>query len=434
MIIKTTMTDDINSLHNSALGPDSLYRLVTLRCLAILLQLITLLVAVFYLHQTLPIIPIITVIVFYAGLTLYTWRHVKSIDAVDSNEYFLHLLGDIAVLTALLYFSGGATNPFVLVYLLPITIAIVLLSAKTIWWLAAITAFCYTLLLWQHVPLEMAHGHDGHDEFNVHIIGMWFSFVITSILISYFVVGMRNTLQQQQAALSAAREQVMRDEQLVTLGTLAASTAHELGTPLSTMALLLEELDASDIAEQQKKENIDVMRGQVTRCRDALTTLSISAGGVRLAGGAAMSLRQYMQDLCKECEEARPGKPLSLSWLTEGDAPTVVMDRSMTQALVNIIDNAQKSSNKETDVTVRWDQENIELTVSDRGPGIPDSILSLMGKEPIAIDSSSDDGLGLGLFLAHSVIQRFNGRVDIANRTGGGSIVAITLPLQKLRA
>lgn len=434
MITKTTITEDQHRLHDSALGPDSLYRLVTLRCLAILLQLITLLVAVFYLHQTLPLILIITVIVLYAGLTLYTWLHVKNVEAVDCNEYFLHLLGDVAVLTALLYFSGGATNPFVLVYLLPITIAIVLLSARTIWWLAAITAFCYTLLLWQHVPLEMAHGHDGHDEFNVHIIGMWFSFVITSILISYFVVGMRNTLQQQQAALSTAREQVMRDEQLITLGTLAASTAHELGTPLGTMALLLEELDTSDVTEQQKKENIEVMRGQVARCRDALTTLSISAGGVRLAGGAAMSLQQYMQDLCKECEEARLGKPLSLSWLTEGEAPTVVMDRSMTQALVNIIDNAQKLSNKVTEIHGRWDQENIELTVSDRGPGIPDSVLSLMGKEPIAIDSSGGDGLGLGLFLAHSVIQRFNGRVDIANRPGGGSIITIMLPLENLQA
>ena len=434
MVTEKIMTEDQNKFQNSHLDPDSLHRLVVLRSLAIVLQVITLLVAVFYLHQTLPLVPIIAVIILYAGLTLYTWRHVKQVEVVDCNEYFFHLLADITVLTALLYFSGGATNPFVLVYLLPITIAIVLLSTRTIWWLAAITAFCYTLLLWKHVPLEMAHGHASHDEFNIHIIGMWFSFVITAILISYFVVGMRNTLQQQQAALSEAREQVMRDEQLVALGTLAASTAHELGTPLSTMALLLEELDAPDVTDEQKRENITVMRGQVTRCRDALTTLSLSAGGIRLVGGAAVSLRQYMQDLCEECEATRPGKLLSLSWLTKGEAPTIVIDRSISQALANIIDNAQKLSNKETEIHALWCSKNIELTVSDRGPGIPDAIQSLMGKEPIAIDSSGSDGLGLGLFLAYSVIRRFNGKVNMVNRSGGGSITTIILPLENLQA
>ena len=418
----------------SQLGVDNLRRLVTLRGLAIILQTVTLLVAVYYLHQTLPLVPIVTVIVFYAVLTLYTWYHIQHTQSVDSNEFFLHLMADVAVLTILLYFSGGATNPFILVYLLPITIAIVLLPARAIWGLAAITALSYTLLLWQHFPLEMEHGHSSYNEFNVHIIGMWFSFVITAILISYFVVGMRNTLQAQQDALGEARERVMRDEQLVTLGTLAASTAHELGTPLSTMALLLDELDDSDITDAQKRENISVMRGQVSRCRDALATLSSSVGSVRLTGGTAVSLDQYIQDVCDECESNRPGKHLSLTWLTENPAPVIVIDRSLSQALVNIIDNAQKVSNKTTEINVSWSSHSIELTVSDCGPGIPKVIEASMGKEPIAIDSTESEGLGIGLFLAHSVIRRFGGNVNMVNRTGGGSITAVKLPLANLIA
>lgn len=426
------MIDSIKHNYNDQLGSDNLRRLVALRSLAIVLQLITLLVAVYYLHQTLPLVPIIVIIAIYACLTLYTWRHSNRTNNIDSNEYVLHLLADVTVLTALLYFSGGATNPFILVYLLPITIAIVLLPTSHIWSLAVTTALCYTILLWQHVPLEMAHGHASHDEFDAHIVGMWFSFVITAILMSYFVAGMRNTMQKQLSALSDARERVMRDEQLVTLGTLAASTAHELGTPLGTMALLLDELDDDRITDHQKVENIKVMRGQVGRCRDALTTLSTSAGSVRLEGGAATSFDRYIKALCEECETNRPGKQVSLTLLNHGEAPTIVIDRSLSQALVNIIDNAQKLSNKKTEVDALWKDAYIELTVSDRGPGVPNAIQQSMGKEPIAIDSSDCEGLGIGLFLAHSVIRRFGGRIDIANRAGGGTITTIHLPLSGL--
>lgn len=410
-------------------GPENLRRLVVLRALAIVLQIITLSVAVWYLRQTLPVTTIVIVIALYALLTAYTWHHARHAVRVDSNEYFLHLLADVTVLTTLLYFSGGATNPFILLYLLPITVAIVLLPPGHIWALAITTAVSYTFLVWRHVP--MAHGHSGHDNFDVHIIGMWLSFVITAILISYFVVAMRSAIQQQQAALTAARERVMRDEQLVTLGTLAASTAHELGTPLGTMALLLDELGNESLSAQQKSKTIDVMRGQVRRCRDALTTLSASAGSVRLAGGAVVALDQYVKELCQECEANRPGKLVSLTRQGTSPIPEIVIDRSLSQALMNIIDNAQKASTEQVAVIASWDTETLDISVADNGPGVPEAIQLSIGKEPIAMGS---DGLGLGLFLAHSVIHRFGGTVELKNRPNQGTVTTVKLPLTNLRA
>lgn len=416
------------------LAVTSLYRLVVLRCLAIALQIITLLVAVFYLHQSLPIIPIAVVIILYAGLTFYTWSYCKNREFIDSNEYFLHLLADVTVLSALLYFSGGATNPFTMVYLLPLTVAIVMLPAFHIWGLATITAVYYTLLLWKHVPMEMAHSHGSHDEFDVHIVGMWFSFVITAILISYFVVSMRTAMQQQQRALAEARERVMRDEQLITLGTLAASTAHELGTPLGTMALLLDELDDAETAEEQKTENIAVMRSQVSRCREALTNLSASAGSVRLSGGSAITLDDYILGLCQECETNRPAKRVKLQWGDDAIFPEIVVDRSLSQAIVNIIDNAQKVSTCEVTVLAMSDTNMLSIEVLDNGPGVSESMRQSLGKEPVAIDSQTKDGLGIGLFLAYSIIRRFGGQVALNNRQEGGSRTKVELPLQTLKA
>lgn len=419
-------------LDTGQLAAVNLQRLVVLRCLAIGLQIVTLLVAVYYLHQVLPIAPVIIIIALYAGLTLYTWRHAKQVESVDNHEYFLHLLADVTVLTALLYFSGGATNPFTMVYLLPITVAIVLLPARHVWALAAVTAVYYTFLLWKHVP--MAHSHGAHDEFNVHIIGMWSSFVITAILISYFVVAMRTAMQQQQAALTEARERVIRDEQLVVLGTLAASTAHELATPLGTMSLLLDELDDSTVSQEQKNENMIIMRGQVNRCREALTTLSASAGGVRLSGGAAVALDEYLTGLCRECEANRPAKSVALQWRCDAEVPTVVVDRSLAQALANIIDNAQKVSTKAVQVEASCSDKMLRLCVYDNGPGVSEAIQLSIGKEPVAIASQQDHGLGIGLFLAYSIIHRFGGSVELKNRQEGGSVTVVRLPLAELTA
>ncbi len=422
---------DSLTLNHSQVGAGSanLYRLVVLRGLAIVLQLVTLAVAVLYLQLALPLFAITVVIAIYIVLTIYTWLHSRRVENVDSNEFFLHLLADITILTALLYFSGGAANPFIVLYLLPITVAIVLLPARHIWLLAATTAICYTFLLWQYVPV--AHSHGGHNEFNVHIIGMWFSFVITAILISYFVVAMRSAMQQQQAALNEAREGAMRDEQLVTLGTLAASTAHELGTPLGTMALLLDELADKTVSTQEKSKTIDIMRGQVRRCRDALTTLSASAGGVRLAGGTIVRLDQYIEALCGECDANRPRKPVALTIKGSAEAPRMVIDRSLSQAIMNIIDNAQKVSERDVKVVAAWNAQTLDLSIQDDGPGVPETLQDSIGKAPITMAS---DGLGLGLFLAHSVIRRFGGKVSLQNRQVGGTLTLISLPLPSLRA
>ena len=160
---------------------------------------------------------------------------------VSSVEFFAQLMVDVFALTALLYFSGGSTNPFISLYLLPLTIAAAALPWAYTWVMAAITISCYTLLLFYYVPLP--HDHEEHNsEFNLHVSGMWLAFVLSTVLIAWFVVKMGISIRERDKDLASAREQALRNEQLIALGTLAAGAAHELGTPLATMAIVSGEL------------------------------------------------------------------------------------------------------------------------------------------------------------------------------------------------
>jgi two-component system sensor histidine kinase RegB len=152
-------------------------------------------------------------------------------------KLFLELLADVAALTALLYLSGGSTNPFVSLYLLPLIIAATALTARYAWAMAGLTIACYSALMFFYLPL--GHGHEMHSSaFNLHVLGMWANFLVSAVLIASFVATMSASIRGRDRELAIARARALRDEQVVALGTFAAGAAHELGTPLSTIAVL----------------------------------------------------------------------------------------------------------------------------------------------------------------------------------------------------
>ncbi len=159
---------------------------------------------------------------------------------VGDAELFFELLADVGCLTALLYLSGGSTNPFVSLYLLPLTIAAAALPARYAWSMAGLTVTGYTLLLFFFRPL--GHDQSMHSSaFNLHILGMWITFLVSAMLIASFVTTMSASIRVRDRELAAARERALRDEQVLALGTFAAGAAHELGTPLATIAVLSRE-------------------------------------------------------------------------------------------------------------------------------------------------------------------------------------------------
>lgn len=406
----------------------NLRRLFWLRNIAILGQLGAVWVAHVHLHMALPLLPLLGIITGLGIFNVLVLVRLRRGSEAGHHEFLAHLSIDVVALTGLIYLTGGASNPFVLLFLLPVTIAAMILPGRYTWALALLTIACYSLLMWQHQPFP--HAHSDMSEFGLHVVGMWLAFVLSAGLIAYFVVGMGNTLRAQEQALLAAREKSLRDEQMVALGTLAASTAHELGSPLGSVALLAQELE-EELSETSPamKAQLNTLRTQVDRCKDALATLSGSAGGVRLTGGRAMPANEFVEQLLDEWRTTRSNANLKTQWSGSRPAPPILADQTLGQALTNILHNAADASPEYIECDVSWSQDALLMEVRDRGPGLTAKASQMVGKHPY---STKSEGLGLGLYLSHAVIDRLGGHVSLFNRDGGGVCTRVQLPLDSL--
>ena len=400
----------------------NLRRLFMLRNVAIIGQLLAVYITQIYLDIALPILSLGMVIFTFALFNLFTLFRIRWGRGVSQLEFLFQLLADVFILTALLYLTGGASNPFVLLFLLPIIIATAVLSVRYTWVVTLITAACYSLLIWKFQPLP--HAHDSGTGFSQHVFGMWVSFVISAGITTYLVGGMRRSLRDKDAELATAREQRIRDEQLVLLGTLSASTAHEMGTPLGTMSLLCEELSYELNDEHQ--HIVKTLSTQVTRCKDALATLSASTGTAPLSGGKFLPIDVFLNELLTEWKLLHPDTNIKTDWDGLSPTPSILADRTLQQALMNVLDNANEASPNQVTWIANWDLTTLTINIKDRGEGLSIEAEKTIGNQPY---SAKKEGLGLGLFLTHSIIGRFGGDVKLFNRKNGGVSTVISLPV-----
>jgi two-component system sensor histidine kinase RegB len=376
----------------------------------------------------LPIAALAAVIAIFALLNLITWSRLRWWDRpVGEPELFLHFFSDVLILAALLYFTGGSTNPLVSLFLLPLTLAAAALPGRYAWAIAAVAVTCYSLLMVWYFPLP----HQEGANFNLHVLGMWFGFVLSAILISYFAVKMSATLRERDRALAQAREDALRDERLVALGTLAAGAAHELGTPLATMAVLAKDLESECAVTPDLAEPFQILRSQIARCKDILSQLAISAGQTRAEGGRDQALDRYLAHIIEQWHSGRPTAGIRRTWGGTQPPPRIVADQTLTQAITNILNNAADASEQGVEVTGRWDDRELRLEICDRGAGVSAAAASHAG-EPFFTTKPPGQGLGLGLFLAQSTIKRLGGSVELFNRQQGGACARIVLPLPGL--
>ncbi len=408
---------------------DALRRLAHLRWLALGGQAAAVAAAALLLGPGLPLGPLAALLATSAAFNALTLRRARRIRQPSAREVLAQLAFDILVLAGLLHFTGGATNPFTMLFLVPIALSATLLPERDTWTLAGVAAAAYALLLRWYVPLPGMAGH-GDQAFGLHVVGMWTGFVVTAALIAWFATRLGRSLRERERELAAAREQALRDERLLAVATLAAGTAHELGTPLNTAALLAAELEEACAADPERAAVARELRTQLARCKATLADLSAAAGEAPLAGGRAEPVDAWLHGLVEAWARRRrmPAPPLRLAG--ERPAPRVLADRTLAQALGSILDNAADASPGEVEIAAAWDAEALRVEVRDRGPGLAGEARSRAGREPW---SGKPGGLGLGLFLAHRVVERFGGSVRLEDRRGGGLVTRIILPLDPFR-
>lgn len=409
----------------------NLRSLLLLRSVSIGAQVLAILLAIYGFAITLPVIPLLLILSLLSGWTLYSWN---TKDEKRNNEahFFLQLLIDVLALSAIFYFTGGATNPFIWLFLLPIIIAATILPALPNGILALLTILAYSLLMRFYLPLEYAH-LDHESGFNQHILGMWFGFIFSAISVAYFINNMARNLRQRDQHLAEAREQQLRDERLVALATLATGAAHELGTPLATMSIITDELfDECDKPELNGQ--FEIMRQQIQRCKIALSTLSASSGEIRAESGQRIQVKDYLLQIIEQWQVQRPGIHFNHHFQTDKQSAHIIADQALTQALINVLNNAADASPGAVSFHAQWDCNTLELAIKDRGAGLSSLASNKLGKEPYSSkQQGSESGLGLGLFLAHASIKRMGGDITLFNRKRGGVCTRITLPLENFK-
>ncbi len=384
-------------------------------------------------------------------LNLYTWLRLRTSEEVTEHEIFSQICMDVLALAYLLYLTGGASNPIIWVFLLPLIVTAIMLPQSYAWNMVIITSCVYTVLITYNVPLPIIEPHMMHQPnsevtpemmlkmhmmndrryFNLHVFGMWFGFVFSAGLVAFFVVELSKILKERERNLAEARESALRDERVVSLGTLAASAAHDMGTPLGTIAILTHEM-TDDLPEHRFPEihqKLLIVQQQIERCKQALAVMSASAGEMRAESGKVMGVSEYIDEVLNQWRTHKAATKLKLFISQNVDTSAqIIAERTITHSIINILNNAAEASPADAGIEfhVEWDQSTLNLKIRDFGTGLPAAFIDFAGHQPV---KSNKQGMGVGLFLTYTTIKRIGGKIEFSNIESGGACVEISLPL-----
>ena len=376
----------------------------------------------------LPFTEILIALVILTSVNLLTFIRLRKPLPVAQVEFFIQLLVDLGCLSAVFYFSGGANNPFVSYFLVPICICAATLSGTYTIAIASLSVLSYSLLLFFHIPLPILspHHHQADNSINLHVMGMWLNFFISACLITYFIVKMARDLRTQETQLNRWREDQLRDEQVMAVATLAAGTAHELGTPLSTMKLLLSELRTEYKELKPLQSDLQLLQEQVNQCANTLRELVATAEQSKDGQLPSENIQNYCNILIERWKILRPDVNAAISFPSNPPEITAQFHPTIAQAIINLLNNAADASPQNIEIEIQWNAQKLSWTIRDYGAGIATDVSAQLGKTFI---STKSKGLGIGLLLTQATINRYGGTVSLHNRETLGTITQFELPI-----
>ena len=400
--------------------------LVQLRWMAVVGQLVTIWVVHGVLGIDLPLPQLVAVPALLAMTNLST----VVIGRERVGYTYLELLGavmlDVMALAWQLYYSGGTTNPFAFLFLLQIVIGAILLPPNWSWIVAAVASAIMATLTFVYQPLALP-GAYAADPLRLYLLGSLFCFLLIAGLMVFFVIRIDHNRRQSDAAVAELRQQAAEDYHIVRMGLLASGAAHELGTPMATMSVLVGDWlkHPGFTGDPDLAEELHDMNAELQRCKTIVSGILMSAGEIRGEDPQVTTLSAFVRGIAREWAQ-RCNNALRLRDALTLD-PAIVSDPALRQVVGNVIDNALDVSPDWVELAAHIADDRLVLEVRDRGPGFPPHILAAIGR-PYASTKGRVGG-GLGLFLVVNVLRKMGGRVDVANRAAGGAVVRMTLPL-----
>jgi two-component system sensor histidine kinase RegB len=430
-------------------GLGSADQLALLRALGWLLQLLLTLVGEQAFGLSLQITPITWVLSLALGYLLITLRYRKPL-FLSENSLFAVLFIDTLFWIAWLYFSGGATNAFISLLLLPIALAAVTLPLWAAWSLTALSTLAYSLMIFAVPgsemvmdptaidPSAMDHSAMGHASMDMtsHYLGMWLNFVVSALALTTSVALIARRMRRQDAQLAYHREAQLTQEQLLALGTASAQMAHQLATPLSSLRLLLDEAKESPLPLAEQTETSEEMDVALGRCEHTLKELRLATESIRSRRISKQSVAKLIQDLQHSCLLFMPQAQIHwpdaiASHLAEKELNT---DPSVVPALMALIENGLRASMEHielakvsVEVALLPADQGIGLRIRDFGQGIAPSLLAQLGNRLV----QSPKGLGAALLLSHASFERLGGQLILAHHPQGGTVAQISLPFSQ---
>jgi two-component system sensor histidine kinase RegB len=398
--------------------------LIQLRWIAVAGQVLAILAAHFLLDVPLPLATMLSIAGLLAlGNLLFTFTLRER--WVVPGELFLALLLDMAALTAQLYLSGGVNNPFVSLYLLQIVLGAILLPASRAWLLVGVSIAAFAVLAIHHLPLNyppiVAAG------FDLGLFGEEVAFVMVAVLLVLFMTRISRNLRARDDYVAELRQKAAEEDSIVRMGLFASGAAHELGTPLSSLSVLIGDWQRSPDQAQGPhfREELADARRAVERCREIVSDILDTSGLPRGEAMASLAAGQVLDGLVADWSALHDQVPLDASF-GEVRGARIPGEPALRQALWSLLENAGEVSPRGIVLRAVVEGEQLVVHVLDDGPGFTPEQIATLGQ---ALRSNKGAGHGLGLFLAASVARRLGGSLDAGNRPEGGASVRFALPL-----
>lgn len=413
-------------------GRNNLLQLVQLRWLAVGGQLATILGVQFVLRAQLPLVEMLVLVGLLCLFNLSSWlRWRTAAGDISNGELFASLLVDVSFLSGLLYYSGGIANPFIFLYLLQIAVGAVLLKPRYIWAMVALTSLCFVVLTVWNRPLILPDLVG--PALSLHYIGgLLVCFTLNAALLVIFIHRIGKNLRQRDARLSDLRQSTAEQEHIVRMGLLASGAAHELGTPLATLSVILGDWSHSPplASDPVLVDEIKMMQLQLQRCKTIVSGILMSAGEMRAEASVATTLHAFLDQLVDEWRSARPAQVLDYARSDLVDQP-MMSDAALKQMVGNVLDNGVDAApSRPLKLRVECTDNWLTLIVRDAGPGFSPEMLRNFAKPYHS--SKGRPGSGLGLFLSVNVARTLGGTIEASNMAGGGAEVVVKLPLAAL--
>jgi two-component system sensor histidine kinase RegB len=341
----------------------------------------------------------------------------------------LLLAFDTACLTALLALSGGPANPFSVLYLVEITLSAVVLSKAWTWTLGVLSVVGFGSLFWAHVRVPVFEGHHDTGGFSAHLVGMWIAFAVGALLITFFIGKVSEALRRKEQEALLFQQRLAHHERLASIATLAAGAAHELGTPLATIAVTARELELQGKGPGERADIADdarLIRSQVERCSQILRQM----GGRSAEPAGEMPAAVKLKEICAQVTSELPGQLGNrVDTVVAEDGTAILPVIAARQALTALVKNALEASAPGQRVTLsaQCDADFMRFTVQDAGCGMSPETLNHIA-EPFYTTKGAGGGLGLGAFLARVFAERLKGSLAFESEVGMGTRAILELP------